>query len=225
MHPSETHCHHYFDAFSHFCTLFDAWGFKWELWGASIRRWMCEYVCVENVRMCIFPNHEHCVSVWLNQCTRVALKIAPFPKVFILRVILCKCHKQDTVLVHRNTPIYTGKLHSFEIKHTRDLTQHRKAPVARRIKSELDIVRTPAAAAGEQKHRAGEELPFGYLAQWRSAPTLRHSSIMKLQSTNTDSDILISACWWGVPPEGWLILHQPAEIRWIFHIGERNWCR
>lgn len=127
MHPSETHCHRYFDAFSHFCTLFDAWGLKWELWGASIRRWMCEYVCVENVRMCVFPNREHCVRVWLNQSTRVALKIAPFPKVFILRVILCKCHKQDNVLVHRNTPIYTGKLHSFEIKHTRDLTQHRKS--------------------------------------------------------------------------------------------------
>lgn len=53
--------------------------------------------------------------------------------------------------IHR-TPIYTGKLHSFEIKHTWDLTQHRKAADARRIKSEPDIVHTPAAAAGAQKH-------------------------------------------------------------------------
>lgn len=148
----------------------------------------CVSVCAWRTCACArFPNREHCGSVWLNQCTRLALKIAPFPKVFILWVILCKCHKQDNVLVHRKTPIYTGKLHSFEIIHTRDLTQHRKAPVARRIKSELDIVRTPAAAAGAQKN-AEQEKSFP-LVTWHSGEVLQHWGTVPSWSSSPQTQI------------------------------------
>lgn len=88
MHPSETHCHHYFDASYHFCTLFDAWGLKCALWGVSFL-----YVCGECMHMHVSWFYANVVNRATFWCTEI----------------------------HR-TPIYTEKLHSFEIKRTRDLS-------------------------------------------------------------------------------------------------------